>query len=303
MNSEDQQHFNTLYRQYIAALKRQGLQPKTIDGYSRALRRITEYFNCPPDRLTIDELKQFFDALIETHSWSTIKVDLSALKFFYKHILSRDWVWVDIVKPPRATKLPDILTTDEVARLLYSFTKPCYKIYFLTLYSMGLRLSEGLNLQVGDIDSGRMRVHIRDSKGNKDRMVLLPQRTLDALRQYWRRHRNPTLLFPNLSDRCAIATTTSPMPRGSMGPAIQSAARSCGIHKRVTTHTLRHCYATHLLERGASLRLVQGLLGHASPVTTARYTHLTDPVIENGASLINQLIGDFDQRQKTGGGA
>jgi len=294
MNSEDQHRFNTLYRQNIAALKRQGLQPKTIDGYSRALRRITDYYNCPPDQLTIEDLKQFFDALIETHSWSTVKVDLSALKFFYKHVLSRDWIWVDIVKPPQIKSLPDVLSTNEVAKLLYSFRKPCYQVYFLTLYSMGLRLSEALNLQVRDIDTERMQVHIRNSKGNKDRFVLLPQRTLNALRHYWRSHRNRTLLFPNLSDEMAIQTTTSPMRHGAMGPAIKAAARECGIHKRVTTHTLRHSYATHLLECGTSLRLIQDLLGHASPQTTARYTHLTTPVIEDGATIINQLVDGFD---------
>ncbi len=294
MNSADQQHFDNLYRQNSTALKRQGLQPKTIDGYSRALRRITEFHDTPPDRLTIEDLKQYFSALIETHSWSTIKVDLSALKFFYKHVLSVEWVWVDIVRPPQTRSLPDVLSTEETARLLYSIRKPEYQVYFLTIYSMGLRLCEALNLQVGDIDAGRMRVHIRNSKGNKDRFVLLPQRTLHALRRYWRSHRNSRLLFPDRRDPQTLQTTTTPMRSGAMTPAIKAAAQQCGIHKRVTTHTLRHSYATHLLESGTSLRLIQELLGHASPQTTARYTHLTTPVIEDGASLINQLIDGFD---------
>lgn len=302
MNSADQQRFDTLYRQNIAALKRQGLQEKTIDGYSRALRRITDYYNRPPDQLTTDDLKQYFDALIETHSWSTIKVDLSGLKFFYKHVLSIDWVWVDLVKPPQIKSLPDVLSTEEVARLLYGFRKPCYQVYFLTIYSMGLRLSEALNLQIGDIDSERMRVHIRNSKGNKDRFVLLPQRTLNALRRYWSSHRNYKLLFPKLSDSSLIQTITEPMSRNGITPAIKATAKECGIHKRVTTHTLRHSYATHLLEQGTSLRLIQELLGHASPQTTARYAHLTTPVIEDGEAIINQLIDDFDLtlREKRG---
>jgi len=298
MNSEDQSRYETLYRQNIAALKRQGLQPSTIDGYSRALRRITEYYNRPPDQLTVEDLKQFFDALIETHSWSTIKVDLSALKFFYKHILYRNWVWVDIVKPPQINSLPDILSPEEIAYLLYSFKKPYYQVYFLTIYSMGLRLSEALHLRVGDIDTARMRVHIRNSKGNKDRFVLLPQRTLNALRRYWCSHRNHQLLFPDLTNPALLSNTNKPMRAGAMSPAIKAATRQCGIHKRITTHTLRHCYATHLLESGASLRLIQSLLGHASPLTTARYTQLTSTVMENGATLINQLIDGFDQEQR-----
>jgi len=298
MNSEDQSRYNNLYRQNIAALKRQGLQPSTIDGYCRGLRRITEYYNRPPDQLTIDDLKQFFDALIETHSWSTVKVDLSALKFFYKHILSRDWVWVDIVKPPQVKSLPDILSPEEVAHLLYSFNKPHYQVYFLTVYSMGLRLSEALHLQIEDIDTARMQVHIRNSKGNKDRFVLLPQRTLDALRRYWRSHRNRQLLFPRLTDLASIHRTTTPMRSGAISPAIKAAAQQCGIDKRVTTHTLRHCYATHLLESGISLRLIQSLLGHASPLTTARYTQLTAPVVEDGVGLINQLIEGFDEKER-----
>ena len=299
MNSEDQQRFNTLYRQNIAALKRQGKQPKTIDGYSRSLRRITDYFNRPPDTLTLDDLKHFFDALIETHSWSTIKVDLSSLKFFYKHILSRDWVWVDIVKPPQIRTLPDVLSTEETARLLYSFRKPCYRVYFLTVYSMGLRLSETLNLQIRDIDPDLLRVHIRNSKGNKDRFVPLPQRTLNALRQYWRSHRNSILLFPDLSKVSKSDSTTATMNRSGVGYAIKVTARECNIHKRVTTHTLRHTFATHLLERGASLRFIQHILGHSSPETTARYTRLTAPVQENGSAIINQLFNDFDIEYKS----
>jgi integrase/recombinase XerD len=302
MNSEDQQRLNTLYRQNVAALKRQGKQPSTIDGYSRALRRITDYFNRPPDQLTTDDLKHYFDALIETHSWSTIKADLSGLKFFYKHVLSIDWVWVDLVKPPQIKSLPDVLSTEEVARLLYGFRKPCYQVYFLTVYSMGLRLSEALNLQIGDINSGQMRVHIRNSKGNKDRFVLLPQRTLNALRKYWSSHRNHKLLFPKLSDDGLIQTTTCTMSRNGMTPAIKATAKACGIHKRVTTHTLRHSYATHLLERGTSLRLIQDMLGHASPQTTARYAHLTAPVVQDGTAIINQLMEEFDLslREKRG---
>jgi len=294
MNSEDQQRFDILYRQNIAALKRQGKQDKTIDGYSRALRRIAEYHSCPPDQLSTDDLKHFFDALIETHSWSTVKVDLSSLKFFYRHVLSIDWVWMDIVNPPQVRSLPDVLSTEEVARLLYGFSKPCYQVYFLTVYSMGLRLSEALNLEIRDIDASRMRLHIRKGKGNKDRFVLLPERTLHALRRYWSSHRNQTLLFPRLTNDEEASTTTVAMPRSGMGPAIKAVAHECRIHKRVTTHTLRHSFATHLLERGTSLRLIQELLGHASVQTTARYTHLTDRVVEDGTEIINQLVNDFD---------
>ena len=198
MKPDDLKRYNTLYEQHLTNLKLQGKRPATIDAYSRAVRRITAHFDRAPDTLTTSDLKQFFASLIQTHSWSTIKLDRNGLQVFYRYTLDKQWEWLNIVKPPQVKRLPDILTPQQVSSLITHTRQARYQVFFLTLYSMGLRLSEGLNLTVHDIDSQTMRVHIREGKGGKDRMVPLPQRTLKALRTHWLTHKHPCYLFPGL---------------------------------------------------------------------------------------------------------
>ena len=164
MNKAQKIKFDSLYQQHVNALKRQGKADATIDGYSRALRRITEYFDLCPDRFNQEHLKDYFSSLVKTHSWSTVKLDRSGLQFFYKYVLNKKWCWVDIVKPPTKKVLPDILTVKEVERVINGTRELRYQTCILTAYSMGLRLGETLNLKVGDIDSARMKVSIRQGK-------------------------------------------------------------------------------------------------------------------------------------------
>ena len=255
MNLKQQAHFDSLYQQHLSNLTLQGKRPATIDAYSRALRRISAYFDCPPDTLTTQDLKQYFEALIRSHSWSTVKLDRNGLQFFYRYTIEKQWEWLNIVKPPQVKRLPDILTPSQIS---------------LLLYSMGLRLGEGLGLTVHDIDSTGMQVHIRDGKGGKDRLIPLPTQALNSLRSYWKTHRHPILLFPGLGNG-----RNSPMDRGGIQKALKQVLRDCRIHKHISPHSLRHCFATHLLEQGLDLRSLQHLLGHASLNTTARYTQLT----------------------------
>ncbi|MFT4573009.1 MAG: integrase/recombinase XerD, partial [Marinomonas primoryensis] len=173
MNKAQQKKFNSLYLQHVNALRRQGKADNTIDAYSRAIRRITEFFDMCPDKLGPEHIKLYFDALIKSHSWSTVKVDRNGLQFFFRHILNRDWKWIDMVKPPSKKVLPDILTIKEVERVINGARELRYQTFILCAYSMGLRLGEVLNLRIGDIDSERMRVHIRLAKGQKDRFVIL----------------------------------------------------------------------------------------------------------------------------------
>lgn len=185
MNKAQQKRFESLYQQHLNALKRQGKSKATIDAYSRAVRRITTFFDRCPDRLTTNDLKDYFTSLVKSHSWSTVKLDRNGLQFFYKHIINKQWQWIDIVKPPQVKSLPDILTPDEISLIINSTREIRYQTYILTVYSMGLRLGEALNLKVGDIDAKRHRLHVRCGKGRKDRFVTLPDRALLALRQYW----------------------------------------------------------------------------------------------------------------------
>ena len=290
MNKAQQTKFDSLYKKHVNALKRQGKSAKTVEAYSRAVRRIAAYFNRCPDRLTVDDLKVYFDDLLKTHSWSTIKLDRNGLQFFYKHVLDKQWHWIDIIKPPVKKTLPDILTHEEIELVINSTREARYQTYILTLYSMGLRLGEALNLCVGDIDAHKQRIHIRGGKGCKDRYVSLPALTLYALRRYWATHRHPELIFP--------AGKTSPdrhrakvvMDRGGLQKSFKSIVASCNIHKHVTIHSLRHCYGTHLLEAGLNLRAIQKEMGHGCPKTTALYTQLTEPVQQNTLEVVNSLV-------------
>jgi len=297
MNQHDQERFDALYSKHLQALKLQGKREKTIDGYARALRRIAGYFDCCPDSLEPDQLKTYFAWMVENYSWSSVKVDLWGLSFFYRHVLGRKMEWIEIVNPPKARSLPDVPTREEVQRLINGVYRLRYRVFFFVVYSMGLRLGEGLGMEIGDIDSNQRRVHVRQGKGGKDRYVPLPDPTLQHLRRFWRTHRHPRLLFPNASGNEASArTASSPMDRGGVQAAIQAARKDCGIHKHLTVHSLRHAYATHLLELGVDLRSIQVVLGHQKPETTARYAHLTEVNRQQAKERIEELMAGFPLR-------
>ncbi len=233
MTSPSDKTFKRNYQRHLKHLKLKGLQPKTIDAYSRAIRRIGAYFNEQITDLTEQQLTDYFSDLLETHSWSAVKLDLYGLKFFYQHVLKKDWVNVDLIKPPKSQRLPDIVSVEEASQLFLTCRKLSYRVFYFTLYSLGLRLGEGLRLQVGDIDALRQRVHIRDAKGNKDRFVPLPDTTLDVLRRFWQVHRNPVLLFPNRQgDLQASHQATTPLDRGGVQTTLRQVVVECGIKKR-----------------------------------------------------------------------
>jgi site-specific recombinase XerD len=228
MKTKPAAHFDQQYQTHLKHLKLKGLQPKTIDAYARAIRRIGEYFSRDIDNLSEAQLTDYFSNLIETHSWSAVKLDLYGLKFYTIHVLHKPWV-----KPPKAQRLPDIVTVEEAQRLFAGTRTLSYRVFYFTLYSLGLRLSEGLALKVGDIDAQRRRVHVRDSKGNRDRFVPLPDATLDALRRFWRTHRHPEMLFPNRQGGLTAAQRArSPLDRGGVQKTLRQVAQDCGLKKR-----------------------------------------------------------------------
>ncbi|WP_444943738.1 tyrosine-type recombinase/integrase [Microbulbifer sp. ZKSA006] len=182
MTPKEQRRFNSLYQRHLRTLKLQGLSERTIDAYARAVRRLSGHFNACPDKISTDKLEQYFSELVDSHSWSTVKVDRNGLQFFWKHILKRKWQWLNIVKAPKIQSLPDILTPQEITQLIGAARKLRYRVFILTTYSMGLRLSETLALEVGDIDAGRKQVHIHRGKGHKGRGVPLPNLTCCTLR-------------------------------------------------------------------------------------------------------------------------
>jgi integrase/recombinase XerD len=294
MNSIEQARFNPLFESMQRALKLQGKAKATKDAYTRAVRRAAGYFDRCPDDLTAEELREYFADLLETHSWSTIKLDRCGLQFFYRHVLDRPWDWVDIVKPPRVERLPDVLTRAETHRLLGAVYKLRYRVFFVTLYTTGLRLSEGLALEVGDIDRHRLRIHVRRGKGRKDRYVPITQPLLRMLRKWWKTHENPRLLFPNPSGGVErMRAADKPMHAGGVQAAMRAAVVDCGIRLRITGHSLRHLFSTHMLELGVDLRELQAILGHVSPATTARYAHLTEVTSAQARERQGQLLESF----------
>jgi integrase len=233
MKLNEQARFDGLYQQQLTHLKLQGLSDSTIDVYSRALRRIAAYFDCCPDHLSIEQLTTYFADLVDSYSWSTVKVDRNGLQFFYKHVLKKDWSWISIIRPPKIKTLPDILSEQEVSLLIGATRKLRYRVFLLATYSMGLRLSEALSLEVGDIDAQRKRVHIRRGKGCKDRLVPLPQLTLQALRALWRKHHHPRLLFPAaVGSAERIANAAYHMDRGGAQAAMKAVVKHCNIKKK-----------------------------------------------------------------------
>lgn len=237
MKASNAKGFERNYALHLQHLKLKGLQPKTIEAYSRAIRRIGERFDHRIEALTEQQLTDYFTELVASHSWSTVKLDLYGLKFYYAHVLHKPWMAPDFVKPPKRQRLPDIVTVDEARRLFAATRVLSYRVFYFTLYSLGLRLGEGLRLQIGDIDAARLRVHIRNAKGNRDRFVPLPHATHQLLRRFWLVHRNPVLLFPNRhGGSLGAATATTPMDPGGVQTTLHKVVQSCGLKKR-SRHT------------------------------------------------------------------
>src|SRR5713101_3737819 len=285
-----------LRKRMIECLQLRGLSERTQESYVRAVRQLSEHYHKSPDLITEEELRQYFLYLknVKHYSRSTATIAICGIKFFFERTLEKGWTTFNLVRPAPEKKLPVILSLAEVRRILAGVRLPRYKVCLTTIYSCGLRLQEGTNLHVADIDSARRLLHVRHGKGAKDRYVPLPQRTLTLLRQYWATHRNPLLLFPSPGHGdVPLATSTEPMARSSVQDAFRAALKQSCSNRRAWVHTLRHSWATHLLEAGVNLRVIQEYLGHSSATTTRLYTHLTVRAEELGAAAINRLMNDL----------
>ena len=257
------------------------------------MRQLAEHYGKSPQRISDEELRQYFLHLtnVKQLSPSTVQVVLHGLKFLFQHTLRKEWPTLDLVRPRREKKLPVVLSVAEVRRVLGIIRRPHYRVCLSMIYACGLRLSEGVHMQVRDIDSDRMVMHVRKGKGAKDRYVPLPVPTLEMLRQYWCTHRHAEWLFPApTKSGVPPSTATKPMSISGVQRAFKAAIQESGIQKKATVHTLRHSYATHLLEAGVNLRIIQSYLGHSSPKTTAIYTHLTRKAEDLAVEAINRVM-------------
>jgi len=258
--------------------------PKTIRRYIHWVTAFAQHFHTSPDQLGPDHVRSYLLHLIQQRqvSYNVHTQARLALQFFYRVTLGRDWVVAGLARPKAPKKLPVVLSQDEMARFLDALQNPKHRALLMTAYAAGLRLSEVVGLRVEDIDSARMVIHVRQGKGHKDRVVMLSPRLLTVLREYWAIDRPRPYLFPGCQPDQPISPRTVQL-------VCQRALKASGLSKHVHMHTLRHSFATHLLESGTDLRTIQVLLGHQSFSTTARYLHITTATLTSTRSPFDEL--------------
>jgi integrase/recombinase XerD len=273
-----------LRRRMIEDMTLRNFAARTITVYVERVVTFAQYFHKSPARLGPEHIRGYLLHLIqERHvSWSYYNQARCALQFLYRITMGQEWVVEDVVCPKQPRKLPVVLSLQEVARFLGAITHIKHRAILMTAYAAGLRVSEVTRLRVADIDSQRMVLRIRQAKGQKDRFVVLSPRLLKLLREYWKAVRPSGFLFPG-------ARPDQPLTSGSVHRVCRAARERCGLGKHVTVHTLRHSFATHLLEDGTDLRTIQILLGHRSLSTTARYLHVATAALRSTRSPLDRL--------------
>lgn len=284
-----------LRQRLIDDLHLRGYAERTVETYVAVVARLAHHYHRAPDRLTEVELRDYLLYLTRERKLARASFTqaLCGLRFFYEQTLGRRWTILDIARPQRDRKLPVVLSRDEVWRVLRAVRTPAYRVCLTTIYSCGLRLREALDLHVDQVDSDRMLLHVRRGKGGVDRMVPVPQALLAVLRAHWRTHRNPVWLFPAPRRRPARPVSDpaiGPIDATVLQRTLGRALADSGVAKRAHVHTLRHSYATHLLEAGVPLALIQEYLGHSSPSTTSIYTHVTRELRDAAVDPINDLV-------------
>jgi integrase/recombinase XerD len=278
-----------LRKMMLEELRRRNYAQETTRSYIRTVEDFSRHFHCSPDRLGPRHIREYQAELFEKRKLSaaSVAVRLAALRFFYCKTLKRAWSIADTPYPKGDHRLPAILSQQEVAQLLQAASTSFHRTLLLTLYATGVRCAELTHLKVSDIDSQRMVIHVQGGKGRKDRDVMLSPKLLQELREHWHRlRRKPRVwLFPGHHDHGA----DHPIDTKTVWHACQQAAQRAGIQKSVHPHTLRHCFATHLLEAGADLRTIQILLGHNDLKETALYLHLSQRHLHAAASPLDSL--------------
>jgi len=271
-----------LRQRFLDELRRRNYSPRTLEAYLAGVLRLVRFTGRSPDQASPDELRAFQLHLIDQQvSWSTFNQTACALRFFYAHVLGRSQFVPYLPFARKPQKLPVILSPEEVRRLLAAVGQPRQRLMLRLAYGCGLRLGEVLRVRIADLDSARGLLWVRGGKGNKDRGVPLPTCLLEELRAYWRTHRPADYLFPNRQGK--------PLHGATLQRALAQALVVSGLTKAATVHTLRHCYATHMLEAGTDLMTLQRLLGHSHVQTTMRYLHLRSERLQQVRSPLELL--------------
>ena len=274
----------SLRQRMLADMKLRNFAPSTQRLYLTRVARFAVHYGQCPSKLGPAEAKKYFHHLIETQkvSWSFFNQAVCALRFLYQVTLERPEMIPHLPVPRQEKRLPTVLSVEEVTRFFQAVSHPRDRVVLLTIYAAGLRLSEALGLKPGDIDSDRMLIHVRQGKGKKDRMVMLSPTLLEELRHYVRRARPQHWLFPGTDP-------TQPLCSRAVQRTCRLTGERAKISKRVTPHVLRHCFATHLLDAGTDLRVIQMLLGHRRLTTTAIYTHVSTRRLQATVSPLDRL--------------
>jgi site-specific recombinase XerD len=270
-----------------------GKSRRTHDGYLREIRKLADYCQRSPDQITEAQMRRYFLHLMNQRHFAagSLTVTLSAFKFFYRTTCPRSWISLEQLKVKGPRTLPEVITIRQVHRIIDACTTERMAVFFWTLYSLGLRLDEGLHLQVGDIDAARAVVHVHRGKGAKDRYLPLPTSTLLLLRQHWKSHRHERLLFPaDGRNHRGMSTASTPMAPTTPQDAMKLITTQLKFGKKVSCHTLRHSYATHLFEAGVSLKNIQKYLGHSSLQTTLVYIHITETAEADARQAVERLF-------------
>lgn len=292
--SKDKKPQCPFIQRFADDLKLTGKSQRTVQSYCRALRKLSEHLGHDPNQACEDDVRKYLLFVTEQKKWSssTVNVALQAIKLYYRITCPRDWPILKLARVKVEQKLPVVISIGEVLTLLKLIEKPAMQCFFSVVYHLGLRLNEALHLQISDIDSKRMMVHIHRGKGAKDRKIPLPEATLEILRKYWSTHRNPRFVFPAEGrDHKQAPKASRPMSESSVQDVIKAVLDQLNWSERgISTHTLRHCYATHLLEAGISLKLIQKYLGHKHLTSTMIYLHITTVGEEAAIAKINSLF-------------
>jgi integrase/recombinase XerD len=283
-----------LRRRMIEDLTLRGYSDRTIEAYVYAVVQLARFYGRSPAVLTEQEVRDYLIHLVTVKkvARSTHTIALCGIKFLYEQTLGRRWDVFDVARPKRQKKLPVVLGRDEVWRILGCVRTPAYRVCLTTIYSCGLRLREATQLQVHHVDGARAMLKV-PGKGGKERCVPIPGGTLELLREHWRTRRDPRWLFPATHRRSVpppSAGSVRPLTGDSVQKAFKRALALSGVPKAAHVHTLRHSYATHLLEVGVRLPLIQEFLGHSSLRTTQLYTHLTREIRDQALDPINGLV-------------
>lgn len=283
-----------LRKRMIEELQLRGYADRTVEAYVHTVSQLAQHYGRSPDRITEEEVREYLLYLTNTKkvARATHTIALCGLKCFYEKVLGSGFTVLEIARPKREKKLPVVLSRKEVWEILELVRIQVYRGCLITIYSCGLRLMEGARLQVADVDSDRGMLHIH-GKRKKDRYVPLPKATLQLLREHWCTHRAPVWLFPAVTRRgteYSVKNDAGPVTRSSLQSAFRRGVSKSRLHKKASVHTLRHSYATHLLEDRVPLQLIQEYLGHSNPQTTTIYTHLTREIRGAAVDPINRLM-------------